>query len=287
MFPEILHHKIIQILTFKQQKEVRIFASQPVSGGDINSAVRLETSIGNFFVKWNQADRFPEMFEKEAKGLELLQSAGQLRIPEVKFSDIAEEYSFLVLEYLEEVSNVTNSWPNFGTGLAKLHKTTTNYFGLDHDNYIGSLSQSNTKKDNWIDFFIEERLSFQLKLARDSHVVDNTVLSAFERLFKRLNEIVPDESPALLHGDLWSGNFMFGSKGEACLIDPAVYYGHREMDIAMTKLFGGFDSSFYEAYNQEYPLERLYICNLYPLLVHVNLFGGAYISQVATILKRF
>jgi len=101
------------------------------------------------------------MFEKEAKGLELLQSAGQLRIPEVKFSDIAEEYSFLVLEYLEEVSNVTNSWTNFGTGLAKLHKTTTNYFGLDHDNYIGSLSQSNTKKDKWIDFFIAERLNFR------------------------------------------------------------------------------------------------------------------------------
>lgn len=292
MFPEIIQQKLIQILTSIQQKEVRIFASQPLSGGSINSAVRIETSIGNFFVKWNQTEKYPDMFIKEAKGLELLKSTRQLRIPEVIFTDLAGEHSFLVLEYLEKVSYVTNIWPDFGTGLAKLHKTTADFFGLDHDNYIGSLFQSNRKKDNWIDFFSEERLNFQLRLARDSYLLDSTTLNASERLFKRLNEIVPEEPPALLHGDLWSGNFMIGDKGETCLIDPAVYYGHREMDIAMTKLFGGFDASFYDSYNQEYPLEkgwekRLDIYNLYPLLVHVNLFGGAYVSQVASILKRF
>lgn len=292
MFPEVIQQKIIQILTSKQQKEVRIFASHPLSGGDINSAVRIETTIGNFFVKWNQANTYPEMFEKEAKGLQLLQSLGQLRIPQVKFVDSAGGYSFLVLEYLEQAPHETNFWQNFGRGLAKLHKNSVNYFGLDHDNYIGSLPQSNRKKNNWIDFLIEERLNFQLRLARDSHLVDSTILSASERLFKRLNESIPVEPSALLHGDLWSGNFRIGNNGEACLIDPAVYYAHREMDIAMTKLFGGFNVSFYEAYNQEFPLEkgweqRLDICNLYPLLVHVNLFGGSYISQVSSILKRF
>lgn len=292
MFPEIIQQKIIQILTSEQKKEVRIFASQPLGGGDINSAARIETSLGNFFVKWNRTDTFPEMFEKEAKGLNMLQSSTQLRIPRVKFADSAGEHSFLVLEYLEQASHETNFWQNFGMGLAKLHKTTADYFGLDHDNYIGSLPQSNRKKNNWIDFFIEERVDFQLKLARDSHLIDRAVLGASERLFKHLNELIPEEPPALLHGDLWSGNFMVGDKGEACLIDPAVYYGHREMDIAMTRLFGGFNHTFYLAYNEEYPLEkgweqRMDICNLYPLLVHVNLFGGGYISQVATILKRF
>ena len=292
MLPESIQQKIIQILTSEQKKEVRIFASKPLRGGSINSAARIETSLDNYFVKWNRADAFPEMFEKEAKGLEILRSVGQLRIPQVKFADSAGVHSFLVLEYLEKASNKINFWQHFGTGLAKLHKTSTDYFGLDHDNYIGSLPQSNRKKGNWIDFFIEERISFQLRLARDSHLIDSAILSASERLFKQLNEFIPVEPPALLHGDLWSGNFIVGDKGEACLIDPAVYYGHREMDIAMTRLFGGFDPTFYEAYNQEYPFEkgweqRMDVCNLYPLLVHVNLFGGGYVSQVASILKRF
>ena len=193
---------------------------------------------------------------------------------------------------MEQSQPENNFWENFGRGLAKLHKTTSDYFVLDHNNYIGSLTQSNRKRDNWIDFFVEERLGFQLKLARDSHLIDSGVLSAAEGLFNRLNEIIPKEQSSLLHGDLWSGNFMLGDQGEACLIDPAVYYGHREMDIAMTKLFGGFDHQFYEAYNQEFPMEkgweqRMDICNLYPLLVHVNLFGGGYVSQLTSILKRF
>ncbi len=292
MLPEIIQHKIIQILTSEQKKEVRIFSSHPLSGGDINSAAKIETSLGDFFVKWNRADLFPEMFEKEAKGLEMLKSANQLRVPNVKFVDYASNDFFLVLEYLESATPENYFWENFGRGLAKLHKTTSDYFGLDHDNYIGSLTQSNRKKNNWIDFFVEERLGFQLKLARDSHLIDSGVLGAAERLFNRLNEIIPKEQSSLLHGDLWSGNFMLGDQGEACIIDPAVYYGHREMDIAMTRLFGGFNHSFYEAYNQEFPMEkgweqRLDICNLYPLLVHVNLFGGGYVSQVASILKRF
>jgi len=292
MLPEIIQHKIIQNLTSNPNKEVRFFASQPLAGGDINSAARIETSLGNFFVKWNRTNAFPEMFQKEAKGLYILQSASQLRIPHVKFTDSAGDYSFLVLEYVEQAPLETNFWENFANGLAKLHKTSADYFGLDHNNYIGSLPQSNRKRDGWIDFFIEERLAVQLKRARDSQLIDSSVLSASERLFKRLNEFIPEEPSALIHGDLWSGNFMIGDQGEACLIDPAVYFGHREMDIAMTKLFGGFNNSFYEAYNQEYPLEkgwekRMDICNVYPLLVHVNLFGGSYVSQVASILKRF
>ena len=125
-----------------------------------------------------------------------------------------------------------------------------------------------------------------------TNAIDKNTIIQFEKLFVELHNILPDESPSLVHGDLWSGNFMTGTDGEPCLIDPAVYYGHREMDLSMTKLFGGFDDKFYEAYNVEYPLtpgfeERVDIHNLYPLLVHVNLFGGQYVSQVRGILKRF
>ncbi len=292
MIPEHIQHKIHKILSSKYSNELRIFTSVPLGGGDINSAARLETSHGSFFVKWNSASRYPAMFEKEARGLQLLAESNTLKIPEVVLADEAGPHSFLILEYLESAAKEIGFWENLGTGLAKLHQCTAEYFGLDEDNYIGSLSQSNAKKDNWIDFFIEERISYMLKIARDYSMVDSSLLKAADRLFNRLGEIMPEEPSSLLHGDLWSGNYMVGNRGEACLIDPAVYYGHREMDLAMTKLFGGFSDLMYEAYHEEYPLEkgweqRVEICNLYPLLVHVNLFGGGYVHQVEGILNRF
>jgi fructosamine-3-kinase len=141
-----------------------------------------------------------------------------------------------------------------------------------------------------LDFFIEERLEKQLKLALSSGKMINSDADLFQRLYSRL-DIIPIEAPSLLHGDLWSGNFMTNADGMPCLIDPAVYFGHREMDLAMTKLFGGFDDEFYEAYNESFPLaagfeERIDIHNLYPLMVHVNLFGGGYVQQVRGILKK-
>jgi len=163
---------------------------------------------------------------------------------------------------------------------------------LDHNNYIGSLHQSNQKHDKWVSFFIEERLNPQLKLAYDSGKINSSILEKFEVMFLVLEEIFPVEKPSLLHGDLWSGNLMTDNFGNPCLIDPAVYFGFREMDLAMTTLFGGFDSEFYESYQRINHLEtgwqeRFDICNLYPLLVHVNLFGEGYLSSVKNILKRF
>ena len=152
--------------------------------------------------------------------------------------------------------------------------------------------QQNNSHTNWTDFFIQERLQIQIKLARDHHQIESTTISKFEKLYHRLDDIFPKEQPALLHGDLWSGNFMVDEKGAPVIMDPAVYYGHREMDIAMTKLFGGFDNQFYDAYNAHFQLEkgwksRIDICNLYPLLVHVNLFGGSYLQQVKNIITKF
>jgi protein-ribulosamine 3-kinase len=292
ILPKIVEIEISKILTSKFDEEVRIFSFLPLSGGDINSAAKIESSHGNFFLKWNDFDRFPLMFQKEAKGLNLLREAKCIRIPEVIKAADAGDFSFLMLEFIETGSANDESFKNLGEGLARLHSNSQNYFGLDHDNYIGSLAQSNKKHEDWISFFAEERIAPQLRLAFDSNLIDKGVLNASERLFKVLSEIFPDEASALLHGDLWSGNYLMDDQANPCLIDPAIYNGHREMDIAMTKLFGGFSTQFYEAYNATFSLEkdwekRVEICNLYPLLVHVNLFGSSYVQQVKSILHRF
>jgi fructosamine-3-kinase len=196
------------------------------------------------------------------------------------------------MDFLETGSRRSTFWEDFGRALAQLHRKSQESFGLEHDNYIGSLPQSNKTHASWSEFFIQERLEAQLKRARDRNKIGGDILLRMEKLFHRLEGLFPFEPPALLHGDLWSGNFFCGVDGEACIFDPAVYFGHREMDIGMSKLFGGFDPAFYQAYNAEWPLgddweNRVDIANLYPLLVHVNLFGGGYLSQVRSILQRF
>ena len=179
-----------------------------------------------------------------------------------------------------------------GARLAALHRCSKDFFGLDHNNYIGSLRQFNHQQTSWVNFFIEQRLNVQLKLAIDSGMMDSKWLNEFESLYAKLPAMLPEEKPSLLHGDLWGGNLITDEKGEPCLIDPAVYFGSREADLAMTKLFGGFDDEFYTSYQHTFPLQpgydkRFDIYNLYPLLVHVNLFGGSYKSAVANILKAF
>lgn len=293
MLPKIIEKAIANFLSRHfSDKDFTIREVSTVSGGSINSAYRLTTSRGNFFVKTNHASRYPEMFQKEAKGLALLRNAGALAVPEVLLTGAAGEESFLLLEYIEAATEKKDFWEDFGKSLTQLHQHHAKQFGLDHDNYMGSLWQHNDQHDDWVTFFIEERLQRQVVLARDNGRMGRSDVAAFDRLYVRLPEIFPPASPSLLHGDLWSGNFMTDSHGYACLIDPAVYYGHPEIDIAMSTLFGGFSNCFYESYYNYNPFpgnyhERLPIYNLYPLLVHVNLFGGGYLSSVQQILRRF
>ncbi len=283
--PQVISSAVEQSLSKYLNTLVTIKETHPVSGGCINHTVGLTTNQGKFFLKYNDAKLYPEMFSKEAKGLSLLRSEDTINTPEVIDNQVSGNYSWLLLEHIESGPRKLNFWEDFGFRLSELHKITHDSFGLDHDNYIGSLVQHNDHHNNWTDFFIQQRLMPQIELANKNGLLNSEINNQFEHLFKRLPNIFPEESPALLHGDLWSGNFMVNNQDEVCLIDPAVYFGHREMELAFTKLFGGFENHFYEAYNENKPLEpgfidRVDIYNLYPLLVHANLFGKSYLRPV-------
>lgn len=262
-----------------------------LQGGCINEGGKLICSAGTYFVKWNDKFKYPGMLETEAKGLTLLANTKTISIPQVIHISETGDFQFLLLEFIENAPPSSNFWKTFGEQLAALHQTSYSRFGLDHDNYMGSLKQSNSWQTSWADFFIENRLHPQLTLAIYSNLISKEQAKKFEALYSKLHQLVPDEKPALVHGDLWSGNLLSGVNGPA-LIDPAVCYGNREADLAMTQLFGGFDQSYLDAYQSVFPLspdfsERIDIYNLYPLLIHVNLFGGAYAAQVNRIVSGF
>lgn len=292
MFPQPVIESVESFLSRMTGKMTRIVSSMVVSGGCINKTIKIRTEDDTYFVKYNLADEFPDMFGKEAAGLTLLREKGKLRLPEPLHVDTIEKYSYILLEFISTKNRVPSFWQMLGEGLAGLHKQSHTTFGLDYDNYIGSLLQKNTAHSDWNEFFVVERLEPMIKLAYDKNKITGDLVNLFDPLFSRLSRLIPAEKPALLHGDLWSGNYMVDDKGNPCLVDPSVYYGHREVDLAMTRLFGGFAPPFYDHYQKSYPLEkgweeRTDIFNLYPLLVHINLFGGGYETQVRIILKRF
>ncbi len=289
-----IQETIKEIISAHSGRSAVIKGLFPVGGGCINNTHYVDTGAGRFFIKQNSSDRFPGMFETEARGLKLLSESSGIKVPEVIGRGDYRGESVLVLEYIEQGTKGKEFWNDFGRGLAKMHLENpgNGKFGLDHDNYIGSLVQKNGYEGSWTDFFITSRLEVQLKIARDSGRAGKELSRMFNALYSHLDDIFPEEHPALLHGDLWSGNYMTGSDGRAVMIDPAVYFGHRYMDLGMSKLFGGFDTIFYKAYHDEYPLEAgwqdgIEVANLYPLMVHVNLFGGGYSTSVKNILKRF
>lgn len=290
--PRPVHEGVAVLLERSFETEVAIHDFSFVGGGCINHGGKLKTEKGNFFLKWNDAHAFPGMFETEALGLNLLAKANAIRIPATFGTGENGDYQFILLEHIESSAYHNRTWHLLGTQLAALHKTSQAQFGLDHDNYMGSLRQYNDQNDSWINFFIHQRLEVQLKVGVDSGAIDNVVVKNFEKLYKKLPSLLTTEKPSLVHGDLWGGNLIIDEKGSPCLIDPAVYYGHREIDLAMTQLFGVFNHEFYDAYLQAFPVEpglqdRLDIYNLYPLLVHVNLFGQNYLYRVNSTLSHF
>jgi fructosamine-3-kinase len=273
------------------QSNVVIEKVQQVYGGDINETFVVFTSSGNYFLKVNNHTH-KDMFEKEFNGLHALQQANAIHIPQPILYDSFDSAIFLVMEHIEKGKPAEDFWQKFATGLAELHSKTHSQFGFEEDNYIGSLPQQNKFTYDWSSFYNTQRIMPLIMQAYEQKKCTKEDMLKAERPCYRLPELFPQEQPALLHGDLWSGNFMVNDKGEPVIYDPAVYFGYREMDIAMTKLFGGFDKSIYNYYHEILPLqkgweERISLCQLYPLLVHLILFGGHYYYSVMNIIKAF
>ncbi|MCC8407646.1 fructosamine kinase family protein [Mucilaginibacter sp. UR6-1] len=270
----------------------RIITCLPVSGGDINKAFCLHTQSSKYFIKVNSNSSFPGMFEAEAAGLELIGDTGAIAVPQVLLQGNVNDDAYLILKWLDTQSAGAADLKLLGTQLAAMHQNTSASFGLYHHNYMGSLRQRNKKHNSWASFFIEERLEPMVKLAVDNGLLSAKEAAGFDELYHHMPNLFDEEQPALIHGDLWGGNYLISTDGKPNLIDPAVSYGHREFDIAMTTLFGGFGNGFYEAYSAAYPLaqgwqQRLPLWNIYPLLIHLNLFGGMYKQQVLANLSRY
>ncbi len=286
---EFIHH-LEHVCSELENKPVKLRAYEKIYGGDINETYRLAMTDKDYFIKINNKDRFP-MFEVEAESLIRLTKTYSFRIPVVYEAGEFEDKSYLLMEYIEHLEDVSNP-ENFAESLVKLHKNTQDKYGLDFDNYIGSLPQYNGYEKNWVDFYIKNRLQYQLNIARQKALVSDEVFHLFDHLYNKLPHILIEEKPSFLHGDLWNGNYFYDQQGKAVVFDPAIYYGHREVDIAMMSLFGGFDPKIYQYYNEIFPLqpdwkERLKIYQLYPLLVHLNIFGESYLLPIRDIINEF
>ncbi len=277
-------------INFEIQQKIENFLNEglasthSVSGGCIAESKQLITKSGKrFFLKTQSGGE--GMFLKEAHGLQELAKAQCIRVPEVVLAD----HDFLLLEFIEQGPKSDNFFSDFGAALAQMHRFTAAHYGFYEDNFIGSTPQYNmaegSERTNWSQFYLYKRLYPQVKLARQIGLLSRNHETKLEQLFAKIPEILhgSEEAPTLLHGDLWGGNFLCNSKGKAVLIDPAVYYGHREADLAMTKMFGGFSHEFYRSYQQHFPLapgweyrENLYL--LYHQLNHLNIFGSSYLA---------
>ena len=272
----------------------KIKSMTSISGGCISDAYKLVTNENStFFLKYNSGSS-NDMFIKEANGLKELAKSNAIRIPDVL--DVAKDY--ILLEFISSGNKKKNFFEDFGRRCAEMHKYTSDQFGFFEDNYIGSNPQSNIpgtkEKTNWADFYFNKRILYQLQLAEKLGNSTSELRKRISKLEEKIDEIIggSNEKPSLLHGDLWGGNYMVDENGDAVLIDPAVYYGHREADLGMTKLFGGFSSEFYNAYNETFPLDDGYeyrenIYKLYHVLNHLNLFGGGYYSQAISLIKYY
>lgn len=264
----------------------------PVGGGSINETGRLTAHGQNFFCKINIASKFPQLFDKEAKALRYFSQHKMIRTPEVSHCFQTGAEQVLIMEWINSGAKTHQFWKSFGRQLAASHSISNRYFGWEEDNYMGSVEQPNAWTENWNSFFTTKRLMPLAHKCHQQNLLSSKHLQQLEGICEKLGEIFEPEAPALLHGDLWSGNFMCSEKEEPVFIDPAIYFGHRSVDLAMTTLFGGFDKAFYEAYHHYFPLPRNYqeqweVCNLYPLLIHLLLFGSGYRRQIEEVLKKY
>ena len=269
-------------------KDFAIADRQSVSGGCINQGYLIKGKQAQYFVKLNDVN-LVEMFAAEALGLKQMSATQTIIVPKPVCWGTADSNSYIVLQWLDLGGRSNSAWTEMGHQLAAMHRQGTNEkFGWEMNNTIGSTPQINTWMDNWADFFAEQRIGYQLKLAQRRGGSFPDLNRVVEAVRSKLASRQPQAS--LLHGDLWSGNAAFTSDGQPVIFDPATYYGDREADIAMTELFGGFPTAFYNGYNEAWQLDAGYsqrksIYNLYHVLNHFNLFGGGYGNQAKRIIE--
>jgi fructosamine-3-kinase len=274
--------QIVQTITDLTGQPFQLERSWGVGGGSINQCYGIRDRARQYFVKFNQPNQL-SMFEVEALGLKDLAASATLRIPKVLATGLTDRQSYLILEWLELGSGQPHHWQQLGQKLAQHHRCSIGpAFGWQQQNTIGSTPQPNPWTQTWLEFWQQHRLGFQSQLAQrrgGQFPKQRELLAALPQLLDGYHP-----QPSLVHGDLWGGNAGFTVTGEPVIFDPAVYYGDREVDVAMTELFGGFPAAFYQGYQQEFPLEAGYqqrkiLYNLYHILNHFNLFGGSYWAQ--------
>jgi len=267
--------------------------SRSVGGGCINHALKMVTTVGDFFLKWNDSGP-DDLFVKEASGLNEMNLAGSsLIIPKVIWSKETDDFPGLILmEYLQPAGRTFGFDELLGQGIAQLHRKTTSSFGFHHPNYCGTTLQDNTWTDDWPEFYAQRRIGNLVRQIQTSRGMSAEELKIYEKLIDRMPRLLAHQTvPSLIHGDLWSGNYMHTANGPA-LIDPASYYADREMELGMMQLFGGFSVQVWQAYQAEFPLpngwrERILLYQLYHVLNHYLLFGGSYGWQALEIAKEY
>lgn len=288
-----ISHLCIQKLSDQFETTVRLIGYQSVGGGCINNAAKLTTSVGEFFLKWN-AHAPDDMFLKEAAGLREMSLAGtSLVIPKVIWSKETDETpGLLLMEFLSGPASTTGFDEKLGQGIAQMHRKTAANFGFYHDNYCGTTVQKNAWTNTWPEFYAQNRIHSLVLRIKSQRGMSSEDQRIYDRLIDRLPQLLSHEtSPSLIHGDLWSGNYMYTANGTA-LIDPACYYADREMELGMMKLFGGFSVRVWDAYQSEFPLlpewkQRIQLYQLYHILNHYLLFGGSYGWQALEIAKSY
>lgn len=294
MVPAGIRSDVEAALEAHTGRSERVADASPVGGGSISPTARIRTVGGDtYFLKWSGVDLPGALLAAEAEGLRDLAASGAVRVPEVlglSGESAAGEagHSWLLMEWLEPGAPSSEGWQRLGREIAALHRSRSARFGAEADNFIGSLSQDNRVAADWPEFWRDRRLEPQLRRAEQHGRLGGSDRRRFEALYDRLNDLLApaaEEGASLLHGDLWSGNVLMPEDGLPAVIDPSVYHGHREVDLAMSELFGGFGKGFQDAYRESWPLASGYapvrraVYQLYYLLVHVNLFGSSYISR--------
>lgn len=269
-----------------QDAKIELRSAKQLHGGDINKTYLLETTSEKLVIKINRKHRFPEMLQREAEGLEKLRETNTFYIPEVFKVGEHHQFQYLLLSYIN--SHQASDYSELGEQLAELHKHSKADFGLNEDNYIGQLKQSNSTETSAVDFMINQRLLPQLNLALQKKYD----LKQIDSFLKQIENLIPEQKSSLIHGDLWSGNYLYSKKEGFCLIDPAISYSLKNFDLAMMKLFGGFSAEAFESYYEILPEAQeeenhLDVYQLYYLLVHLNCFGQAYFSRCQEIITKY